>query len=290
MAIVRHPAVALDVGAPPCRRSTAGGVEHRRRAHRQLERPFFGVTTDGKLLTGLRSIDDAPRVTTQPITDAALAFLQALTPEQRQRVMFPIDADGVADVDQRPHEPLPPRRADRGSRPTGARPGARDLACDFVGAAASTRRGSIMRINELLAELTGDYDAFGEWPYFISIFGEPGGDAPWGWQFDGHHVCLNTMVFDGRMVMTPAFMGCRAAAHPQWSPRRYVVVRPGGVDRARADPRPRHRAAAAGDHLSVDPHRRHLAAAAEPVRRPDAGRRACTTTSSPRTRASPGGR
>ena len=64
-----------------------------------------------------------------------------------------------------------------------------------------------MRLNELLAELTGDREAFGEWPYFVSIFGEPGGDAPWGWQVDGHHLCINTVVFDGRIVMTPAFMG-----------------------------------------------------------------------------------
>ena len=33
-----------------------------------------------------------------------------------------------------------------------------------------------MRLNELLAELTGDHEAFGEWPYFVSIFGEPSGD------------------------------------------------------------------------------------------------------------------
>ena len=32
-----------------------------------------------------------------------------------------------------------------------------------------------MRINELVAELTGDYEAFGEWPYFVSIFGDAGG-------------------------------------------------------------------------------------------------------------------
>jgi hypothetical protein len=64
-----------------------------------------------------------------------------------------------------------------------------------------------MRINQLLAELTGDHEAFGEWPYFISIFGTPGSDGPWGWQIDGHHLCINTMVFDGRIVMTPTFMG-----------------------------------------------------------------------------------
>ncbi len=57
----------------------------------ELERPFLGVTTDGVLRTGLRSLD-ATWVGTQPITDAALAFLQALTPEQRERVAFPMDA------------------------------------------------------------------------------------------------------------------------------------------------------------------------------------------------------
>ena len=29
----------------------------------------------------------------------------------------------------------------------------------------------------------------------------------WGWQIDGHHLCVNTVVFDGRIVMTPTFMG-----------------------------------------------------------------------------------
>jgi hypothetical protein len=64
-----------------------------------------------------------------------------------------------------------------------------------------------MRINELIAELTGDWNAFGEWPYFVSIFGKPGTDEPWGWQIDGHHLCLNTVVLDGRIVTTPTFMG-----------------------------------------------------------------------------------
>ena len=64
-----------------------------------------------------------------------------------------------------------------------------------------------MRLNQLLAELTGDHEAFGEWPYFVSIFGTPAATTPWGWQIDGHHLCINTVVFDGRIVMTPAFMG-----------------------------------------------------------------------------------
>jgi hypothetical protein len=87
----------------------------------------------------------------------------------------------------------------------------RERALDILRATLSARgfhqARSIMRINQLLAEISGDFEAFGEWPYFVSIFGRPGGDEPWGWQIDGHHLCLNTIVFDGRIVMTPAFMG-----------------------------------------------------------------------------------
>ena len=87
----------------------------------------------------------------------------------------------------------------------------RDLALGVVRATLSTRgydqARTIMRVNQLLAELTGDYEAFGEWPYFMSIFGHPGDGEPWGWQIDGHHLCINTMVIDGRIVTTPTFMG-----------------------------------------------------------------------------------
>ena len=31
----------------------------------------------------------------------------------------------------------------------------------------------IMRMNQLLADLSGSPDEFGEWPYFVSIFGDP---------------------------------------------------------------------------------------------------------------------
>jgi Protein of unknown function (DUF3500) len=88
---------------------------------------------------------------------------------------------------------------------------ARELALDVLRATLSARgfhqARSIMRLNQLLADLTGDHRAFGEWPYFVSIFGDPAGGEPWGWQIDGHHLCINTVVFEGRIVMTPTFMG-----------------------------------------------------------------------------------
>ena len=89
-----------------------------------LERPLLGVTTDGTVRTGLRSLGGR-KVDTRPIADAASAFLQALNRDQRAQATFPMDADGMADVDQRPHEPLPTRRHARGLGAAGARSRAR---------------------------------------------------------------------------------------------------------------------------------------------------------------------
>ena len=171
----------------------------------ELERPHLGVTTDGVVRTGLRDLA-APPVDTRPIEDAALAFLQALTPDQRQRASFSIDA-----TEWRTWINVHMNHFRHGVMLEDLAQPVRDLALDVVRATLSARgydqARSIMRLNQLLAELTGDYEAFGEWPYFVSIFGHPGDGEPWGWQIDGHHLCINTMVIDGRIVTTPTFMG-----------------------------------------------------------------------------------
>jgi hypothetical protein len=51
--------------------------------------------------------------------------------------------------------------------------------------------------------------------YCLPVFGEPGGRAPWGWRFGGHHVSLNNLVLDGAVVgTTPCFLGADPAASP----------------------------------------------------------------------------
>ena len=51
--------------------------------------------------------------------------------------------------------------------------------------------------------------------YYLRVFGEPGGEAPWGWRFGGHHVSLNNLVVDGELVSTtPCFMGADPASSP----------------------------------------------------------------------------
>jgi fructose-1,6-bisphosphatase/inositol monophosphatase family enzyme len=184
----------------------------------ELERPLAGVTTDGVVRTGLRSLD-GPHVSTEPILEAALAFLGALTPEQRRRASFAMDA-----TEWRTWINVHMNHFRHGVMLEDLAPPARELALDVLRATLSVRgfdqARSIMRLNELLAELTGDHEAFGEWPYFVSIFGAPGTGEPWGWQIDGHHVCINAVVFDGRVVMTPTFLGAepRRVQHGPFAP------------------------------------------------------------------------
>lgn len=47
--------------------------------------------------------------------------------------------------------------------------------------------------------------------YFVSVFGDPSGQEPWGWRFGGHHVALNYTVHGDQIISpTPLFFG----AHP----------------------------------------------------------------------------
>jgi Protein of unknown function (DUF3500) len=55
--------------------------------------------------------------------------------------------------------------------------------------------------------------------YYITIFGEPGGGAPWGWRFGGHHVSLHYTIIGGEVVAsTPNFLGADPAVSPLLGP------------------------------------------------------------------------
>ena len=48
--------------------------------------------------------------------------------------------------------------------------------------------------------------------YFLTVFGSPSADEPWGWRFEGHHISINwTSVTDRLVATTPAFLGANPA-------------------------------------------------------------------------------
>ena len=48
--------------------------------------------------------------------------------------------------------------------------------------------------------------------YYFTVFGDPGGSAPWGWRAEGHHVSLHFSVWGDKVIsMTPFFFGANPA-------------------------------------------------------------------------------
>jgi hypothetical protein len=66
---------------------------------------------------------------------------------------------------------------------------------------------NVMRLNYTIGEITGSWEDYGEWYYWLSFFGTPSAAEPWGWQIDGHHLIVNCLVLGDQLVMTPVFMG-----------------------------------------------------------------------------------
>jgi hypothetical protein len=170
-----------------------------------VERPLEGLTSDGTLRLGLFPLRSTG-VSTAPITDAASDFLSALSAEQRQRAVFPLDAR-----ERRMWLNVHPFLYRHGVMLEDLAPATRQLGLRLLEAGLSARgfaqARDIMRLNRLLAEVTGFHDDFGEWPYFLSFYGEPSTERPWAWQIDGHHLCLNGTVIGDQFLLTPSFMG-----------------------------------------------------------------------------------
>ena len=84
---------------------------------------------------------------------------------------------------------------------------------------------AIMGLDNILDRLEGFRIDFGRergrdpLMYFVTVFGDPAGEAPWGWRFGGHHVSLHYTILGGQVVtMTPSFFGADPADSPLLGP------------------------------------------------------------------------
>lgn len=175
------------------------------RAKAALAEPFLGIVPDGKLAAGLFSIDKTG-VSLAPVVQAASAFLASLTPQQRSAASF-----AIGDEAWRQWCNIHPWVMRHGVcladlTHDGREAGLRLLQESLSEAGYRTAR-DVMRLNEHALEITGKPEEYSEWFYWISIFGHPSADEPWGWQIDGHHLNVNCFVLRDQLVMTPAFMG-----------------------------------------------------------------------------------
>jgi Protein of unknown function (DUF3500) len=171
---------------------------------------FKGITTDGRIVPGLFALQKTG-VSTQPIRAAALAFLEALSPSQRATASFAIDSDAW-----RRWSNIHPFIMRHGVCLDDLNPAQREGGVALLRASLSARgldtARDVMKLNEVVKLLTAKPQEYGEWLYWVSVFGTPSSDAPWGWQIDGHHLIVNCFVLGDQIAMTPMFMGSEPVA------------------------------------------------------------------------------
>ena len=172
---------------------------------RGLAEPFKGITTDGKIVRDLFRVR-ATGVSTEPVRNAATAFLSSLTEQQRAKTTFPVD-DPEWRKWMNQHFYV---RQGVGFREMSE--AQREAAIGLLRASLSAKglklTRDIMKLNHTLGELNkNNFDEYGEWLYWITVMGTPSEKEPWGWQMDGHHLIVNYFVLGDQVVMTPLFVG-----------------------------------------------------------------------------------
>ena len=174
-------------------------------AKEALADDFTGITSGDGPADGLFPIVRTG-VSAQPIVDAANALRAAVTDEQWAAANFAID-----DRAWRSWHNMHIFLMRHGLPLDTLTPSQREAALGLVEASSSAagfdNARDIMRLNHHAAEITDNPVEFGEWYYWISIFGSPSLTEPWGWQIDGHHLIVNCFLYGDQLVMTPDFRG-----------------------------------------------------------------------------------
>jgi hypothetical protein len=193
------------------------------RARTALAEPFVGLTAGEPAGESLFEIESTG-VSTAAVRRAAEAFLVALTDEQRERTVFPVDDSewrNWANVHRFPRQGVSMDELTEAQR---------NAAFALLEASLSTKgyetSRDIMRLNHHLAELVENFDEYGEFLYYFTIMGTPSATEPWGWQYDGHHLVINYFVLGDQVVMTPTFMGSEpmAAESGQYAGTRIMEI------------------------------------------------------------------
>jgi len=140
---------------------------------------------------------------------AALALLAALDDPQRALASHPLSEDAA----RRWLEYRPRRRpgACIGQMTGTARKAAHRLLATGLSEHAYAQAMAIIALEEVLDRREGWRRGRHSNDYWVSVFGDPAGDAPWSWRFEGHHLSVTMTVAGGEVSPAPVFFGANPA-------------------------------------------------------------------------------
>jgi len=157
------------------------------------------------------------------MVETANRFLDSLTPEQRAKTLFQFgDEDrlqwhyypenGFRDVYKRDRRGITFKDMTHTQRLL-----AQGLLSSGLSQAGFVKAVTVITLEDVVGWLEGDKTGHRDPENFhFSIFGKPSPDGTWGWRVEGHHLCLNFTIRNGRLVSsTPTFFGANPHEVPQ---------------------------------------------------------------------------
>lgn len=169
------------------------------------------------------SIADAARETAERMARAASDFLASLSVEQRERANLPFEREGRR-VEWH-YTPMMQTGLTLQEMEPGQQRVAHRLVATGLSVGGYNTAATIMGLENILDLKEGFRSRFwagsesprrGRDPlmYFVTVFGEPGGER-WGWRFGGHHISLNHTIEGSALATpTPSFFGADPAEAP----------------------------------------------------------------------------
>jgi hypothetical protein len=170
---------------------------------------FRGITEDGTLRAQVHPFAPARAGEEAPVAAmvaAARELLGALDDEGRRRIRHAVDAPEWQTWANPEF-----MQFDTGLRLEFQSAEVRSRALALMAASLSPEgyelAHGMMLINGFLGKVVGLETLLNEFSYHIALYGDPDPRAPWGWQLFGHHCALSCLVVEGRMVLSPLFLG-----------------------------------------------------------------------------------
>jgi hypothetical protein len=172
---------------------------------KRFAEPFRGITTDGNVVPGLFHLagEDAP---SEQMVAAARQLLSVVNADEARLMRRSVVSEHWR-IWSNPELYV----NHQGLRLDEIRGEVRDAILEVLRACMSAkgceRARNCMRMNHVLGEVVNARKVMNEFSYNFLLYGEPSPTEPWGWNFYGHHLCLNCFVIGRQMVISPTFMG-----------------------------------------------------------------------------------
>jgi Protein of unknown function (DUF3500) len=141
--------------------------------------------------------------------DAALALLVALDDQQQALAALPFTDDAARRWLE--YRPRPRPGACIADLSVAARKAAHRLLATGLSEHAYAQAMNIIALEEVLDRREGWRRRRHSGDYWVTVFGDPAGEPPWSWRFEGHHLSVAMTVAGDQVSPAPVFLGANPA-------------------------------------------------------------------------------